>query len=413
MELRQRDKRKGELSFNSGGTVELDQYITRAENAAAQAAESAAAAASQLGQVGVNADAIAALRREVDSIGENLAGKYTIPIEGVPKIDLSEDVRASLGRADTALQPDALSAYRTAAAQDEIDGGKQAKLVSGENLKTVDGQTLLGAGDLAFHYSRPNLLDNWYFVGGGSQKGNGVFPINQRGQTQYSNPGSFIFDRWKLISGTVQLVNDGLLLNGTIQQTIAGAVNQQFTATVLTADGVVSGNYYQSTQVFSITGDGSNVIKAAKLELGSFQTLAYEEDGGNGSTEWVVNEMPAYSAELTQCLRYLWVIQFPFNWARLAASGYTETTVDSARIILQPIVPMVSVPTVTVSIDGGELLINTNNGDKRIQLIHWANNSGSAITIAPRIESAYSTNSVIMSLSNTRTAAKLIIAGEV
>ena len=26
----------------------------------------------------------------------------------------------------------------------------------------------------------PNLLDNWYFVGGGSQQGGGQFPINQR-----------------------------------------------------------------------------------------------------------------------------------------------------------------------------------------------------------------------------------------
>lgn len=31
-----------------------------------------------------------------------------------------------------------------------------------------------------------NLLDNWYFVGGGSQQGGGQFPINQRGETSYS-----------------------------------------------------------------------------------------------------------------------------------------------------------------------------------------------------------------------------------
>ena len=27
-----------------------------------------------------------------------------------------------------------------------------------------------------------NLLDNWYFVGGGSQQGGGSFPVNQRGR---------------------------------------------------------------------------------------------------------------------------------------------------------------------------------------------------------------------------------------
>ena len=48
--------------------------------------------------------------------------------------------------------------------------------------------------------SNPNLLDNWYFVGGGSQQGGGQFPINQRGKTSYSNSGDSIImsvDRWK------------------------------------------------------------------------------------------------------------------------------------------------------------------------------------------------------------------------
>src|SRR5699024_7637111 len=48
--------------------------------------------------------------------------------------------------------------------------------------------------------SNPNLLDNWYFIGGGSQQGGGQFPINQRGQTSYSNSGDSIImsvDRWK------------------------------------------------------------------------------------------------------------------------------------------------------------------------------------------------------------------------
>lgn len=35
----------------------------------------------------------------------------------------------------------------------------------------------------------PNLLDNWYFVGGGSQQGGGRFPINQRGGYYVVPPG--------------------------------------------------------------------------------------------------------------------------------------------------------------------------------------------------------------------------------
>lgn len=41
-----------------------------------------------------------------------------------------------------------LSAYRTAAAQDIIDGGKQATLVSGTNIKTVNSNSLLGSGNI-------------------------------------------------------------------------------------------------------------------------------------------------------------------------------------------------------------------------------------------------------------------------
>jgi len=343
MKLRQRDKRKGELSFNSGGTVELDQYITRAESAAAQAAESAAAAAAaaQLGQVGMNADAIAALRRDVDSIGEELPGKYTIPVEGIPETDLSADVRASLGRADTALQPDALSAYRTAAAQDEIDGGKQAKLVSGENIKTVNGQTILGAGDLTIPYSRPNLLDNWYFVGGGSQQGNGVFPINQKGQTTYTASGITI-DRWKggekvtVSTSYTEFVNTSTSSRSFYSQrlTLAAATlaSQKCTISILTSDGSLysatgtvgaassgtrspnidfGGNSFFLSQDYSgavvtlAVAVGSVKLRAVKLEIGDYQTLAHKE----GST-WVLNEIPDYKNELEKCRRYLLVTNY-------------------------------------------------------------------------------------------------------
>lgn len=41
-----------------------------------------------------------------------------------------------------------LSAYRTAADQDVIDSGKQATLVSGTNIKTVNGDSILGSGNV-------------------------------------------------------------------------------------------------------------------------------------------------------------------------------------------------------------------------------------------------------------------------
>lgn len=48
--------------------------------------------------------------------------KYVKPTSGIPKTDLANDVQASLGKADTALQThQSLAAYRTALAQDVID----------------------------------------------------------------------------------------------------------------------------------------------------------------------------------------------------------------------------------------------------------------------------------------------------
>lgn len=62
-------------------------------------------------------------------------GTYSKPTGGIPKTDLAVAVQASLGKADTALQEhQSLAAYRTAAAQDIIDNGKQDKITSTNKL---------------------------------------------------------------------------------------------------------------------------------------------------------------------------------------------------------------------------------------------------------------------------------------
>lgn len=76
-------------------------------------------------------------------------GTYTKPAGGIPKSDLSEDVGASLAKADTALQQhQSLAAYRTADAQDAIDATKQNKLTAGENVTiSEDGKISATGGD--------------------------------------------------------------------------------------------------------------------------------------------------------------------------------------------------------------------------------------------------------------------------
>jgi len=72
-----------------------------------------------------------------------LDSAYQKPTTGIPSTDMAEAVRTSLGKADTALQQhQSLSAYRTSAAQDTIDAGKQATI---SDLETIRSGAALGA----------------------------------------------------------------------------------------------------------------------------------------------------------------------------------------------------------------------------------------------------------------------------
>lgn len=260
-----------------------------------------------------------------------------------------------------------MTGYRTAAAQDTIDAGKQAKiaasgmlkgdgaggvtaatagtdyqapLIAGTDYETPAGAKALGltgasVGDLVRvnavdangkptswkHVplcdivTNQNLLDNWYFVGGGSQLGDGVFPINQRGQTIYNGAGYGI-DRWIYGEQTINS-DENVTVSGTMYQRIAAytaILDGVTTFSALTTSGLITAsgiarNGYSATQGNGVGYDSNmNIIYVAvanctviavKLELGSEQTLAHQENG-----VWVLNEIPDYREELAKCQRY-------------------------------------------------------------------------------------------------------------
>lgn len=190
-----------------------------------------------------------------------------------------------------------------------------------------------------------NLLDNAYFVGGGSQLGDGIFPINQRGQAQYTlSSGVYTLDRWRAYkysgSATVNLTANGLEISGEncafsqkVEVGTAELLGKTVTLSVL-VDGnllsetaVMPTSFNQSSNVINIQRTGFNValvsrpaptgwtnayyvslgtlsttvkvIKAVKLEFGTEQTLAHQENG-----VWVLNEIPDYQEELVKAQRY-------------------------------------------------------------------------------------------------------------
>lgn len=182
--------------------------------------------------------------------------------------------------------------------------------------------------------SNPNLLDNAYFIGGGSQQGGGQFPINQRGLTEYTGAG-YTIDRWliNVQAGKLSVVSDGVVFEQT--EKVNNAFMQRFddalkgnilgkeatlsflvdttdvmgdvALTGLSSDGRANTFVYKrfsnlpggiqllsGTGILTASGNGgvglylygsdaglSKIkIHAAKLELGPHQTLAYESAGG-------------------------------------------------------------------------------------------------------------------------------------
>lgn len=152
-------------------------------------------------------------------------------------------------------------------------------------------QEIDNAVDLAPQLSNPNLLDNWYFA----------YPVNQRNVSGTIDAVGYFLDRWKLVSGSVTIGSNGITLNGTIVQILETAVGTDVTASALTTEGVVVASYDNNSKTISLTGTGQTFV-AAKLELGSQQTLAHQDADGN----WVLNEIPDYGEQLRRCQRYFW-----------------------------------------------------------------------------------------------------------
>lgn len=187
----------------------------------------------------------------------------------------------------------------------------------------------------------PNLLDNWYFVGGGSQLGDGVFPINQRGQTSYQGA-VFGVDRWKdgNTNISVTLAGEHLSINNADQsntryltqylqspdmlrgKTVTGSIllanGELYTGTATIPETIPDDDTAITLKVFdtnrirlanltngsirfdiSVKINSSLLVKAVKLELGSYQTLAHQENG-----VWVLNEIPSWAEEMEKCMRF-------------------------------------------------------------------------------------------------------------
>lgn len=268
-----------------------------------------------------------------------------------------------------------------------------------------------------------NLLDNWYF-------GN---PVNQRGKTTYSGAGYGI-DRWKAeaVTPNVTTIKDGyieLSQNALIEQILEepySLCEKQVTISALTTTGLyfatatvpskdelsaitadenigvkyfaVNGNNTgyaclqhskeHATKVMLRAFDGYTVgVIAVKLEIGSQQTLAHQENG-----VWVPNEIPDYGEELTKCMRYLQIISTPYDTSgNGVAIGYANNTVD-LWVPIPLAVPMRISPTPTIPTGGVALLKvgRTSGSPKDVTRVTggWAMQTGGACSMRSLIFSS-------------------------
>lgn len=239
---------------------------------------------------------------------------------------------------------------------------------------------------------RPNLLDNWYFVGGGSLDSSRnvltAFPINQRGATSYTDSGIYTIDRWKKetslgevslasayylnfnSTGTARLrqIFDNELPYGiytlsilftavttakmyfkasdsdgndiaSIELPISSNTGKRFAFVTFT--GTPKSVYLQATSA----GGSANII-AVKLERGTTQTLA-QSVTYSGATTWQLTEVPNFQQELAKCQRYQVYIKSRGNLNSLGCGVITAATL--ARATIYTPVPMV--PTVTPTVE--------------------------------------------------------------
>lgn len=135
-----------------------------------------------------------------------------------------------------------------------------------------------------------NMLDNTDFSN----------PINQRGVSGTISSLGYFIDRWKLVSGTVELTDDGLVLNGAIEQILENSIGTSFTASASAG----TASYDNSSKTFTIVGAGET-ISWAKLEKGDV------------ATPW---QPKGYGAELAECQRYYLKV---ISW-QLLGTGYVN-----------------------------------------------------------------------------------------
>ena len=243
----------------------------------------------------------------------------------------------------------------------------EAPKINADTLGGVDASNYLKKTDTASdtsklggkapeYYIQPrNLLDNSDFRN----------PVNQRGQTDYTNNG-YTIDRWELYSGAVGVSSLGYITtSGQMYQKIAIPTDKVYTfaiendAGIALVTGIPANGIHSATlgnaliKLATISGYVEVVIEPSEGHnvAGAYWAALYE---GSYTAETLPPYVPkGYTAELVECMRYYYRLQNGTNFIfRLRNQHETNNyaAFDICPCITFP-VPMRIVPTVSISYD--------------------------------------------------------------
>lgn len=240
---------------------------------------------------------------------------------------------------------------------------------------------------------KDNLLDNWYFIGGGSQSGYGKFPINQRGNISYST-NSYTIDRWESSNMTVTIENNAVNITSAntanwkrFRQNLLTPLEegQIYTISMLYKLNSKSGNVtfrINYNELSGVSGGGINIPSTTEVPLLLSHTITVPQGQGvNNAVEILVSnttndsvdidiyaiklergttttlaqrygdkfqliETPNFTKQMDICQHYLYVIA-PTDVMRLPLAYACSTT--TAHVVIPFKHSMVKIPTLSVT----------------------------------------------------------------
>ena len=211
------------------------------------------------------------------------SGTYSKPSTGIPKTDLASAVQTSLNNADTAYQKpstgipvtdfkesvrteltrigEVTNGYSGLNAISTTIGNKQDKLVSGTSIKTINGESLLGSGNIAISGGGGETLTEADISAMGFTKNVGTITAIQANGTAVASSGTANIPAASTSKYGVTKLSSATNSTSTALAATASAVKSAYDLANGKQDKLVSGTNIKTINGQSLLGSGNITIE--------------------------------------------------------------------------------------------------------------------------------------------------------